>query len=439
MQVPQWFIYKVAIPALALKERLQTGVAFNPLDSRTKEDPYPYYAWLRMKDPVHRSAIMRGWVLSRHADCFAVLRDQRFGVEPEHAGAPALPPEIAEGAFYRLFRHSLLALDPPDHTRLRSLARKAFTRGAVERMRPRIVAIVDELLAEPLQRGEMDIIADFAFPLPVIVIAEMLGVPPEDRAQFKAWSDDLGEGLEPLLTPEQVQRADRAARELSAYLRAIIGERRRHPREDLLSALVLAEEEGNRLSEQELFSMCALLLAAGNETTTNLIGNGMLALLRNPDQLQLLRERPDLIENAVEELLRYDSPVQMTSRFAMEDVEIGGRMIRRGEMIITLLGAANRDPAVFPYPNRLDITRTPGPHLAFGLGVHYCLGAPLARLEGAIAIDALVRRTQDLRLAGQPRWRETLVLRGLRTLPVAFTASAARSTSAPEIVAASAN
>jgi cytochrome P450 len=427
MQLPPWFIYKVAIPTLALKERLQTGVVFNPLDPRTKEDPYPYYAWLRVKDPVHRSAIMRGWVLSRHADVFAVLRDQRFGVEPEHAGAPAPPPEIAEGAFYRLFRHSLLSLDPPDHTRLRALARKAFTRGAVERMRPRIAAIVDELLAEPLRRGEMDIISDFAFPLPVIVIAEMLGVPPEDRAQFKAWSDDLGEGLEPLLTPEQVQRADRAARELSAYLRAIIGERRRHPREDLLSALVLAEEEGDRLNEQELFSMCALLLAAGNETTTNLIGNGMLALLRNPDQLQLLKERPELIESAVEELLRYDSPVQMTSRLATEDVEIGGKRIRRGQAIITLLGAANRDPAVFPHPNRLDITRTPGPHLAFGLGVHYCLGAPLARLEGAIAINALVSRTRGLRLAGEPRWRETLVLRGLRTLPVAFSADGERS------------
>jgi cytochrome P450 len=425
MALPQWVIRRVGIPALALKERLQTGVAFNPIAPAMKENPYPVYAQLRAKDPVHRSAVVQGIVLTRHADTLALLRDARFVADRANAaGSQLIPPEMAESPFFQVFQRSLLGLDPPDHTRLRALASKAFTPRAVEQMRPRIEAIVDELLAGALARGGMDVIPDLATPLPVIVIAEMLGVPPADRVQFKAWSDDLGEGLEPLLSQEQLRRANAAARALLDYFRGIIAECRRAPREDLLSALVAAEEAGDRLSEQELLSMCVLLLGAGNETTTNLIGNGTLALLRHPDQLAKLKARPELIEGAIEELLRYDSPVQMTSRLAAADLEIDGVPVKQGTMVVGMLGAANHDPAVFPEPERLDIERAGGRHLSFGQGIHYCLGAPLARVEGAIAIRALVARTNNLHLAGTPRWRDTLVLRGLRSLPVAFDAAA---------------
>jgi pimeloyl-[acyl-carrier protein] synthase len=425
MAVPQWLIRKVGIPALAFKERLQTGVAFNPIAAEMKENPYPAYTRLREKDPVHRSGVVQGLVLTRHADALGLLRNPNFGVDRQNAvGTQAIPPEMAESPFFEVFQRSVLGLDPPDHTRLRSLATKAFTPRAVERMRPRISAIVDELLASALARGHIDIIADLAYPLPVIVIAEMLGVPASDRGRFKAWSDDLGEGLEPLLSQEQLRRANAAASALLEYFRAIIAERRGAPREDLLSALIAAEEAGDRMTEQELLSMCVLLLGAGNETTTNLIGNGILALLRNPDQLAKLRADPSLLDGAIEELLRYDSPVQMTSRIALRDTAIDGVPVKEGTMVVALLGAANRDPAVFAEPDRLDITRAPGRHLSFGQGIHYCLGAPLARVEGAIASEALLAHSANLRLAGTPRWRDTLVLRGLRTLPVAFTAVA---------------
>ncbi|HLZ70996.1 MAG TPA: cytochrome P450 [Dehalococcoidia bacterium] len=431
-------VRSVAIRGMLLKERLQSGVAFNPLAAELRENPYPTYARLRTKDPVHRSVLMQCWVLTRQADVMAVMRDPRFAADRSKGTTAQQFIGDDMGPYNRWLANSLLSLDPPDHTRLRALASKAFTPRAVEQMRPRIAQIVDGLLDAVQAQGHMDLIRDLAYPLPVIVIAEMLGVPAEDRPKFKAWSDALGEGLEPLLTPEQLSAADAAVLELSDYFRAIIRERARQPQDDLISALVQAHEGSDKMNEDELYAMCILLLAAGNETTTNLIGNGMLALLRNPRQMARLQRAPAMIENAVEELLRYDSPVQMSGRVAMEDVTIGGQPIKQGEFVAVIFGAANRDPDAFEQPERLDLGRGNIRHLSFGQGIHYCLGAPLARVEGQIAIAELLRRMPGLRLGGRPRWRSTILLRGLQTLPVTFAAQphgAGSTTSEPVAVA----
>jgi cytochrome P450 len=296
---------------------------------------------------------------------------------------------------------------------------KAFTPRMVDQLRPRIVAIVNELVQRIMDRGTtFDLIDDLAYPLPVVVIAELLGIPPEDRATFRDWSGDLAASLDPLLSDETLLRADAARAGLHDYLRRIIAERRRAPRSDLISALVAVEERGDVLSEPELVVMCTLLLVAGHETTVNLIGNGMLALLHHPEELARLRSDPSLIGTAVEELLRFDSPVQLTARRVVEPVELGGKRIEPGEFVLSLLGAANRDPAQFDHPEQLDVTRSPNPHLAFGRGIHFCLGAPLARLEGQIAIGALVQRFPNLRLGGEPVRRDQITLRGLASLPV---------------------
>ncbi len=425
-------IRTVAIQGMLLKERLQSGVAFNPLSADLRENPYPSYLRLRTKDPVHWSVLTKSWMLTRYADVMLVMRDARFAAD-RSKGANAQQFVASDmGPYNRWLANSLLSLDPPDHTRLRALATKAFTPRAVEQMRPRIAQIVDELLDAAQPRGRMDLIRDLAYPLPVIVIAEMLGVPAEDRPKFKAWSDAIGEGLEPILTPEQIKAADSAVLDLSDYFRQIIRERTHAPQDDLISALVQAHEGSDKLNEDELYAMCILLLAAGNETTTNLIGNGMLALLRNPRQLDRLRREPALIDNAVEELLRYDSPVQMSGRVAMEDMTIGGRQIRKGDFVAVLFGAANRDPEQFEQPERLELGRANIRHLSFGQGMHYCLGAPLARVEGQIAITELLRRMPGLRLAGRPRWRTTILLRGLQTLPVAFPTQPQGAAKSPE-------
>jgi cytochrome P450 len=310
--------------------------------------------------------------------------------------------------------------DPPDHTRLRALVQKAFTPRMIDQLRPRIITIVGELLERIAEReGQFDLIADLAYPLPVVVIAELLGVPPEDRSVFREWSSVLAASLDPLVSPELMARVYPARQALHAYLRGIIAQRRREPRSDLISALVGVEERGDVLSEPELVVMCTLLLIAGHETTVNLIGNGMLALLRHPEQLERLRRSPELIGTAVEELLRFDSPVQLTGRRVTAPAEIGGRMIPAGDFVLPLLGAANHDPAVFADPAKLDIGRAPNPHVAFGRGIHFCLGAPLARVEGQLAIGALVRRFPKLTLAGEPARRNQITLRGLSSLPVA--------------------
>jgi pimeloyl-[acyl-carrier protein] synthase len=391
---------------------------FNPMDSEFVADPYPTYQRLRAEDPVHQSPL-GFWVLTRYEDVVATLRDPRFAKEPMIAAVAA-----RLGIEPATIGISMLDRDPPDHTRLRGLASKAFTPRVVEGLRPRVQEIVDGLLDRVARAGTMDLIEEFAYPIPVNVICEMLGVPVEDQEQFKGWSLDLARGLDSIMLgpdSEVAKRSGHARQGLSDYFRSLIAERRRSPRGDLLSALIAAEEAGDKLSEHELLATCILLLVAGHETTVNLIGNGVLALLRHPDQLRLLRERPARIGTAVEELLRYDGPVQRTARTPSEDVTIGDRTIPKGEIVMPFIGAADRDPSQFREPERLDITRTENRHIAFGWGIHFCLGAPLARVEGQIAIDTLVRRFPKLALAvDQPQFRQSLTLRGLTALPVTF-------------------
>jgi cytochrome P450 len=313
-------------------------------------------------------------------------------------------------------------LDPPDHTRLRGLVHRAFTPRVIEALRPKTQQIVDGALETALAAGSMDVIRDLAAPLPVLVIAEMLGLPTEDRDRLKRWSDDLARFVGQFDFPqEQLPQLVRSLVELMEYLRGVVVQRRRRPGHDLISGLLAGEAAGDGLDENELLANCALLLFAGHETTTDLIGNGLAALLRHPDQLETLRDDPSLIGSAVEELLRYDCPAQLTVRIAHEDLEIGGKRIGAGQSLILMLGAANRDPAPFPEPDRLEITRRENPHVAFGYGIHFCLGAALARLEGQIAIGTIVRRFPAIRLATDTlQWRPSQALRGLRSLPVLF-------------------
>ena len=401
-----------------------------PLDAATIADSYPRYHQLRSEDPVHWHQGINAWVLTRYSDVLAALRDQRLSAD-RISGLTAQLPEPVQERFQPLtqvFSDMMLMSDPPDHTRLRGLANKAFTPRVIEGMRSSIQATVDELVDGVANRrpkgrhGQTDIVDDLAYPLPAIVIAGMLGVAPADRDQFRKWSNDLAAFLGSIrMVAETVGAAQQSALEMSEYLRSIIGQRRSEPREDLISALVAVEEEGDRFSEAELFSMCILLLVAGHETTTNLIGNGLLALLQHPQQMEKLRDDPALIETAVEEFLRYDSPVQSTARIAMEEVEIGGRRIAEGDRISITLGAANRDPEQFPDPDRLDVTRQENRHVGLGFGIHFCLGSALARMEGQITINTVLRRMPDIRLAGQElEWRYNPVFRGLKSLPVVF-------------------
>jgi cytochrome P450 len=313
----------------------------------------------------------------------------------------------------------MLFRDPPDHTRLRGLVTKAFTAKRIEDLRPRMQQIVDGLLDAALERGEMDVVADLAYPLPVTVICEMLGVPREDHHRFHAWSADLVVTLDPMVPGDVMTRALQASEAFDAYLGDLIAKRRRSPKDDLLTALIVAEEEGGRLSQDELLSQLVLLLVAGHETTVNLISSGTFALLQHRDQLERLQAEPSLIKTGVEELLRYYPPVQLTGRIPLEDMEIGGMSIRRGQQVVALVGAANRDPAQFPDPDRLDLSREPNRHMAFGGGIHHCLGAALARAEGQVAIASLVRRAKRIELReDQPTWKATITLRGLAALPV---------------------
>ena len=393
---------------------------FNPLLPEFHANPYPFYHALREKDPVHQSP-MGFWVLTRYDDVVMSLRDPRFGRD---GFAPLLEanygPEGGEGNLPR----SMLMRDPPDHTRLRTLVNKAFTPRVVEGMRSHIQSIVDRLLDRVQGTRTMDVIADLAYPLPVTVICEMLGVPLEDHEAIRGWSSDIARSLDAiglLADPDVVKRGGDARRALGEYFRRLLPERRRNPQADLLSLLIAAEEQGDRLNEGELLAMCMLLFIAGHETTVNLIGNGLLALLDHPDQLEKLRDAPALIPVAVEELLRYDSPVQRTARITNADVEIQGRQIPTGSMVVAAIGAANRDPSHFVDPDRLDIARADNRHVAFGFGIHFCIGAPLARVEGQIALATLLRRMPTITLqTTTPDWRESSTLRGLKTLPVSF-------------------
>jgi cytochrome P450 len=391
-------------------------VTFNPMDPDFVADPYPTYHRLRAEDPVHQSPL-GFWVLTRYEDVVAALRDSRLIKEPLAAFVAARmgTPVPAMGV-------SMLDRDPPDHTRLRSLVSKAFTPRVVEGLRPQIQKMVDDLLANVEAKGSMDLIEEFAYPLPVSVICQMLGVPVKDSDRFRVWGLDIARGLDGILLPPDSPiraRSIESRRALAAYFRELIAERRAAPRGDMLSALIAAEEAGDKLNEEELLATCILLLVAGHETTVNLIGNGTLTLLRHPDQLRRLREDPTLIGSAVEELLRFDGPVQRTARIPDADITIGGKTIGKGELVMPFIGAADRDPAQFPDPDRLDLGRADNRHIAFGWGIHFCLGAPLARVEGQIAINTLIRRFPKLALAtDRPEYRQSLTLRGLTSLPV---------------------
>jgi cytochrome P450 len=370
---------------------------------------------------VQRAPEGEGWVAASHAAVSAVLRDP--GWSSDHRKATAL----AAGGFAdlagELLSKALIFMDAPDHTRVRGLISKAFTPRSVEQLRPRIAHLTEELLAPLRAAGRFDVIDDFAFPLPVTVICELLGVPSEDRGLFRRFTRDMAVVLDRDVTHEQLGAAAGAALSFAAYLVPLFEERRRSPRPDLISALVAAEEAGDRLGADELLTTVVLLLVAGHETTMNLIGNGVLALLRNPDQLDVLRARPDVMASAVEELLRYDSPVRLTVRTAEADVTLAGQRVGAGEQVMAMLDAANHDPAVFERPDTLDVTRDARRHLAFGAGPHFCLGAALARAEAQAALAALVA-LPDLQLTtDEPEWRPIATFHALQALPVACRAS----------------
>jgi cytochrome P450 len=393
-------------------------------------DPYPLYRTLRASDPVLRVEGVFGlgaWLVTSHAICSSVLKSKSFIKEGDRvlpaeklALIPQENPEMTERR-----KANLLFRDPPVHTRLRGLVNQAFTPRTVEQLRPHIAAIAEQLL-DGASGPRVDLIRDFAFPLPIIVIAELLGVPAADRDRFKAWSTDMTLALSPAATVEELAKTKRAIDAMDEYMRAVIEERRAQPRADLISQLVHAQAAGDRLSLEELLGTCRLLLTAGHETTVNLIGNGTLALLRHDGERARLAGDPSLLANAVEELLRYDSPVQMTLRFALDGTPLGRHSIERGDVVLLLLGAANRDPEQYADPDRLDLGRdNAATHLALGAGIHYCIGASLARLEGELALGALLRRWPSMALAPEPlEWRRNPVLRGLQALPLVRDAAA---------------
>jgi len=397
---------------------------FNPLSPDFIRDPYPHYERLRTTDPMHVTA-HGAFLASRHAEASLVMRDKRFGKDFIDRTVRRYGPDIMKEPIFRSMSHWMLQQDPPDHTRLRGLVVKAFTARRVEDMRPRIQEVVDKTIDAIIDRGHMDLIEDFAFRLPVTIICDMLGIPEEHREVFYASSRDGGRILDPVpMTPAEITQANSGYAMAKMYFEQLFELRRKNPGDDLTTQLVQAEEAGSKLTNEELISNIILLFGAGHETTVNLIGNGLLALHRNPDQLALLKANPSLITNAIEEFLRYDSSVQLTGRVALEEIDdLGGKRIPKGDTVLCLLGSANRDPAVYPdYPDRLDITRPNVKPLSFGGGIHFCLGAQLARIEAEIAITTLLRRIPGLRLddAQNPEWRPTFVLRGLKRLPASW-------------------
>jgi len=394
---------------------------YHLLDPEVLANPYPLFHRLRSEAPVHWDPFLHAWVVTRYRDVIRVLHD--FSAErtptPEqltNMGLAALNP-IAQ-----VMVKQMLFLDPPSHTRLRSLAAYAFTPGRVEVLRGHIRDIANRLLDNIEARGRMDVIADLGEPLPCIVTAEMLGVPVEDHQQLKAWSQDFAEMLGNFQhNPDRVPRVLKSVKEMTAYFRSAISEQRLHPRGGLVSSLMNAEIQGDRLTEEEVIANSIVTMVGGQETTTNLIGNGVLSLLRNPDQLQKLRNDLTLIPFAVEELLRYESPSQHTARLAPEDTILGGKRIQKRQAVIAVMAAGNRDPERFPDPDRLDICRTDNRHLAFGWAAHFCFGAALARIEGQIALELMLRRLPNWALEPEPLvWRTNLGLRGLTKLPIRF-------------------
>lgn len=395
---------------------------FNPLAPGALANPYPMYKALREEAPWYWSEMFEAWILTRYEDVDAVLNHPRFSADRGQAkGRMAEMMRQRQSEDFGIFSRvqTMLTSDPPAHTRLRKLVSKAFTPRAVENLRPRIQDIVDELLGQIPDTSEFDLVEELAYPMPVIVIAEMLGVPANDRARFKHWSDTVVATLGgPFTAPDVMAAAQQSLQELAAYMHEFIGERRASPREDLISGLVAAEERGDVLSEDEILATTILLLIAGNETTTNLISNSVYTLLSHRDQWDILREEPDVMPSAVEELLRFCGPVQLTGRVAMEDLELNGHKVEQGVPCTTLLGAANRDPSKFPDPDRFDVRRNPKEHVGLGDGIHFCLGAPLARAEASIAIGTMIQRFPDLQLRVEPEWGGNFIIRGIKKLVV---------------------
>ena len=398
----------------------------NPFLPEVIADPYPVYEYYRENDPVHWGVAAKrqldgAWYLFRYEDVMRVLEDRRFGREGHKVrdDIETAPVPKAYKGFSSMVSNWMVFRDPPNHTRLRLLVNKAFSPKTLEDIRPAIVEIADGLLEGIKDKQEIDLVDDFGFPLPVMVIAALLGVDPEDRYDFRKWALALQHASASRLTPsvEIYERAEAATQAFIAYFKDAIAQRRAEPRQDLITALAKARYEGDKLNDEEILATCIHLLTAGHETTINLITKGTLALLRNPEQLKLLRSRPELIPNAVEELIRYDSPVQMLSRWAYEDVEIGGKLIRRGDNVGLMLGSANRDRRRFDNPDLLDIQRQDNKHCGFGGGIHFCLGSALARAETQISLNILINRLPELRLIeGTVEWAENIVFHGPKHL-----------------------
>jgi len=395
---------------------------FDPWSPAFIAHPYPVYAELREKAPVAWFEPTGQWVISRYADVNALLRDRRLGRTYLHVGThedfghPAEPEHLAP--FWHLIRNGMLDREPPDHTRLRRLVSKAFTPRRVAELRPTIQRIADKLVDDLIAAGGGDLIADVAEPLPVAVIAEMLGVPASDEHLLRPWSADICGMYELNPTREAADIAVKACVDFSDYLRALARSRRREPRKDLITALVQVQDEGDRLTEDELIGTCVLLLNAGHEATVNVTGNGWWTLFRHADQLAARRADPSLLPTAVEELLRFDTPLQMFERWVLEDIEVRGVAIPRGSEVALLFGSANHDPEMFVEPERLDLSRVDNPHLSFGAGIHFCLGAPLARLELEVSFGTLLRRAPKLRLVTEPEWKAGYIIRCLKELRV---------------------
>ena len=412
-------------------------------------NPYPFYEQLRTDDPVHWDEEMGFWILSRYADIESLYLDDRFsraqGLMRGFDRLPADHQKIAQPV-YHSFSKTVFYADPPYHTHLRGLMNHAFTPRRIDQLRPYVQKTVDELLDNAQGRGAMEVIHDLAYPLPVMVIAELLGLPASDRARFKQWSDDLFAILGTVKQKSEhlLTRAAHSLEEMTDYVRSLSKKRRENPQDDLLSALLLTtdddsslthdhhphpphssgelildHETSSTLTEMELVANINILLSTGHETTTHLIGNGLLAFLQHPDQLEKLKSNPSLLSSAIEEILRYDNPVQITYRAALEDVELHGKLIRKGNLVNTIIGSANRDPERFSNPVTFDITRGEGRHLSFGLGIHYCIGAPLVKMEAEVAFETILRRFSNLALSTQKlEWQEQPIFRGLKVLPV---------------------
>jgi pimeloyl-[acyl-carrier protein] synthase len=391
-------------------------------DPAYRENPYPTLARARADNPVHQDT-MGVWYVTRHADIVPLLRDPRLGRDlRKWMGYPLLRPYLADTPLERCIEQWMFSLDPPEHTRLRQLVARAFTPRAVAAMAAAIEEVADGLLADLRAEGatELDLLTAFAQPFPVRVIARVLGLPIEIYDDLKRWSTDVALAMEPTSRRRDRMAANEAAIQLMAYLREQVANRRERRDGDVISLLVAAADDGDKLSEEELISQLVLLFIAGHETTTNLLGNGMLALCRNPHEMARLRDDPSLAESAIEEMLRYESPANTNARVAHEDIEVGGKVIGAGQIMLCMLGSANRDPAAFPDPDRFDIGRTPNAHLSFGGGVHYCIGAPLARLEGRIALEETLRRFPEWTFVEDDAVRlHTSTVRGYSSVPLA--------------------